>query len=442
MSRLVYGIDDRPPLSQTLPLGVQHLVAMLLGNITPPLVIALALGLGSSDTTLLIQTALVMAGLATCVQSYPIGPVGARLPIVMGTSVVFMGTIIVIARQYNLATAFGACLAAAVVEVAMAMGIGRVQKVFPPLVSSIVVILIGLTLIPIGMDYAAGGQGAPDYGAPRHLGVAALVLVVSLLLNRFGRGLWHHGSILIGVTCGYGLAIATSQVDFSSIGAARWAALPRPYPFGLELHWGPILVMAVVYAVSAVETVGDLTAVVAPVGREPTRVELRGGLLADGVMSSIAAVFGGFPNTSYSQNAGLVSFTGVASRHVTAVSGVLLVILGLVPKVSAVFATLPPSVIGGAGLIMFAMIFSSGVVILHRQVELTQRNLVILAVAIALGLGVELRPDALSGLPDWGRTFAGSGLVVGALSAAVMNAVFPEDPAATRVSSARDGFVE
>lgn len=422
----VYDVDDRPPLREALPLGLQHLVAMLLGNITPPLLIALALGLGSPETTLLIQTALVMSGLATLVQAYPIGPIGGRLPIVMGTSIVFMGAIITIGRQFNLATAFGACLIAAGVEVVMGFGIARARRLFPPLVSAIVVMLIGLTLIPIGFDYAAGGVGASDYGALRHLGLAALVLMVTVVLNQMTRGFLSYGSILFGVLVGYAVAIVTGQAELTAIGDAGWLALPRVLPYGIELHWGPIVLMVVIYMVSAVETIGDISAVVVAAGREPTTGELRGGLLADGVMSSFAALFGGFPNTSYSQNAGLVNFTGVVSRHVTAVTGVFLIALGLVPKISALFTTIPPSVVGGAGLVMFAMIFSSGIAIVRRSVELSQRNMVILAVAVGLGLGVELRPEALQHLPEWSQTFFGSGLVTGGVAAAVMNFAFPE----------------
>ena len=250
--------------------------------------------------------------------------------------------------------------------------------------------------------------------------------MVTLLLNQFSRGFWSYGSILVGVLVGYGVAFVFGQVDFVVVGEASWLALPRPLPFRLELHWGPIVLMAVIYVVSAVETIGDISAVVVAAGREPTTAELKGGLLADGVMSGVAVLFGGFPNTSYSQNVGLVNFTGVVSRHVTAVSGVFLVALGIVPKVSALFATVPRSVVGGAGLIMFAMIFSSGIAIVRRHVELTQRNMVILAVAVGLGLGVELRPEALQHLPEWARAFFGSGLATGGVSAAAMNWIFPE----------------
>jgi NCS2 family nucleobase:cation symporter-2 len=399
---------------------------MLLGNIAPALLISLALGLESEETSYLIQVALVMSGLATLVQAHPIGPIGGRLPMVMGTSIVFMSAIIAIARRYNLATAFGACLVAACVELVMAYRVATVRKLFPPLVSAIVVMLIGLTLVPIGMDYAAGGVGARDYGGFVHLALAGIVLVVTLVLNQGCHGFVRYGSILVAVIVGYAVGAAFGLVSLEAVQRAQWLALPRLVPFGLELHLGPILLMMMIYAISAVETIGDISAVVASTGRNVSSDELRGGLMADGAMSGLASLVGAFPNTSFSQNVGLVAFTGVASRHVTTFTGIVLVALGLVPKVSAVFTTIPNAVVGGAGLIMFAMIFSSGVAILHRSVELTQRNMVILAVAIALGLGVELRPAALQHFPEWAQTFFGSGLIAGGLSAAVMNAVFPE----------------
>ncbi|RMH23000.1 MAG: purine permease [Acidobacteria bacterium] len=421
---LAFDVDERPPLRQAVPLGVQHLVAMLLGNVTPPLLIAGALGLALDDRAFLVQMALLVAGLATLVQSYPIGPVGGRIPVIMGTSFAFVGMAIAIGRQHGLATVFGACLIAGLVEVALGSGIGRLRALFPPLVSGIVVMLIGLTLIPVGMDYAAGGAGSAAYGAPSNLLIAALVLGVTLACNQLARGFLRYASVLAGVVVGYAVAVGFGKVDLTGIGAAPWLALPRPLPYGIDFSAAAILAMAFVYVVSAIETLGDVTGTLAAVGREPTDRELRGALLADGAMSSFGALFGAFPNTSYSQNVGLVSFTGVASRHVTAVGGVLLVVLGLVPKVGAAFATIPPAVIGGGGLIMFAMIFSSGLAIVQRT-DLGQRELVVIAVAFALGLAVELRPAALEQLPAAARTFLGSGLVSGGLAALALNLLLP-----------------
>ncbi|MFQ5525051.1 MAG: uracil-xanthine permease family protein [Thermoanaerobaculia bacterium] len=423
--KLAYGIDDRPPLGKAVPLGAQHVLAMLLGNITTPILVAGALGLAVAETSLLLQAVLFMAGAATIVQSYPIGPVGGRIPIVMGTSIAFLGAIIAVARQSGLAVVFGACLAASVVEVVLGFQIGRLKRFFPPLVTSIVVMLIGLTLIPVGMDYAAGGKGAPDYGSMTNLGIAALVFLVTLALNQFARGFWSHASILIGVVAGYGVALGLGRVEFESIASAGWFSFPKPLAFGLEFAWAPILLMGLIYVISTLETVGDIAGTLAVEEREPTTEELRGGLVADGVMSGLAALVSAFPNTSFSQNVGLVNFTGVASRHVTAIGGGLLIALGLIPKVGTLFATIPAAVIGGAGLIMFAMIFASGVAIFHRSVPLSRRNMVILAVALALGLGVEFRPEALIHVPESLKTLAGSGLVAGGLSALVLNLVLP-----------------
>lgn len=423
--RVLYDIEDRPPWAARVPLGIQHLVAMLLGNITPPLLIAGGLGLATGETAFLLQMALVMAGAATLVQAHPIGPVGGRLPIVMGTTIAFVGASIATGRQLGLGAVFGACLVASVVEIAIGSSIGRLRRLFPPLVNGVVVMLIGLTLIPVGMDYAAGGPGAADYGSMSNLAIAAVVFAVTLVLNQFARGFLAAGSMLIGVVLGYGMAWTLGKIDWSTVAEAGWFALPSFLPYRLEFHLVPILLMGMVYVITTMETLGDIAGTVAAVGRTPTDRELRGGLLADGVMSGFACLFGAFPNTSYSQNVGLVNFTGVVSRHVTTVVGLALLLLGLVPKVGAIFATIPPAVIGGGGLIMFAMIFSSGVAIIHRSVRLDRRNMIILAVAIGLGLGCELRKDALQHLPELARSLFSSGLVTGGLAALLLNLVLP-----------------
>ncbi len=423
---VIYGVDDRPPLREAIPLGIQHVVAMLLGNITIPLLAAGALGLATDQTALLIRMVLVMAGLATIIQSYPIGPIGGRIPIVMGTSVAFLSAIIVVASDYSMAAVFGACLVAALVEVVLGFSIVRIRRFFPPLVNAIVVMLIGLTLIPVGMDYAAGGKGAVDYGSPGNLALSATVFLVTLAFNQYARGFLSYASMLLGVVVGYVIAGALGLVDLAGVREAEWLALPHPFAFGIEFAWGPILLMGFIYVISTMETIGDISGTLAAAGREPTTRELKGGLVADGVMSGLAALFSAFPNTSYSQNVGLVNFTGVVSRHVTAIGGVFLVALGVVPKVAALFASIPPAVIGGGGLIMFAMIFASGAGIFHRGVDLTRRNLVILAVALGLGLGVEARPEIVASLPRWAEAFFGSGLITGGLSGLLLNALLPE----------------
>lgn len=422
---VVYDIHDRPPVREAIPLACQHLFAMLLGNVTPPLLVAGALGLDGADTAFLVQVALLASGIATLVQSYPLGPVGGRLPIIMGTSFAFVGPAIAIGREGGLGVVLGASLVAAVVEVVIAGSLRWLRPLFPPLVTGTVLMLIGLTLIPVGMDYAAGGVGVADYGSLRNLGLAALVFAVTLLLSQFARGFLAYASVLVGVVAGTTLALVLGRVDASAVAQASWLAVPRPLSFGLELSLPAVLTMMWIYVVSAVETVGDISGTTAAVGREPSERELSGGLLADGVMSALAALLGALPNTSYSQNVGLVNFSGVASRHVTAIAGGGLVLMGLVPKVGALFAAIPPPVIGGGGLIMFAMIFASGVAIVQRGAVLSRRNLVILAVGVGLGLGVELRPDVLSRLPGWATTFFGSGLITGGLGALALNLILP-----------------
>ncbi len=426
-SHLVYGIEDRPPLKEAVPLGVQHMLAMLLSNVTIPLIIVGSLGLATSDTALIVQMALFMAGAATLVQAYPIGPVGGRIPMIMGTSVAFVGASVAVGLEFGLASVFGACLVASLVEVGLGFSIVPLRKLFPPLVTGVVLMLIGLTLIPVGMDYAAGGVGASDYGSLPNLGIAAVVFVLTLGLNQYGRGFVKYTSVLIAVIAGYVLSLVLGKVTFTGVATAGWFSLPRPLAFGLELHWGPILLMGFIYVISAMETIGDISGIVAAEGRDPTTSELRGGLVADGVMSGLAALFSTFPNTSYSQNVGLVNFTGVVSRHVAAIAGIMLVALGIVPKVGAAFATIPAPVIGGGGLMMFAMIFASGAAIVHRGTDLNQRNMVILAAAIGLGVGVELRPDAIQALPEGLQSLFGSGLITGGLTALILHAILPEE---------------
>lgn len=425
--RIIYDIDDMPPVQEAIPLGMQHLVAMFLGNVTPPLIIAGALGFVAGDIAFFVQIALFLAGISTIIQAYPIGPVGARIPMVMGTSFAFVGGIIGISKQYSLASAFGAVFAAAGVEIILGFYITRARRLFPPLVTGIVVMLIGLSLIPIGMDYVAGGVKAPDYGSYANLSIAGTVFLVTLLLNQFSKGFLSYASLIIGSLAGYGLALVLGKVNFGGVSEAAWFTLPTFFTYGMEFHLGPILTMAFIYIISAMETIGDISGTTAATGRRPTDAELRGGLVADGVMSGLGALMSAFPNTSYSQNVGLVNFTGVASRHVAAIGGGFLLLLGIIPKVGAIVATVPPSVIGGGGLIMFAMIFASGAAIINRNVEMNQRNMAILAVSLGLGLGVELRPEALQVFPAGIKTFLGSGLISGGLTALILNVILPKD---------------
>lgn len=426
-SLVEYGIEDKPPGGESVALGIQHLLAMFLSTVALPLVIAGGIGLGPDDTAFVVQMALFVAGVATILQAYPLGPVGARLPIVMGTSAIFVSPLIDVGSEFGLAAIFGAVLVAAPVEVVIGYFFEDVRGLFPPLVTGIVVMLVGLTLIPTAMQYAAGGPGAPTYGNLENLGLAALVLLVSVVVNQFFDGFLRAASVLVAVVVGYLAAIPLGMLDLSAVSGAAWVSLPTPLSYGVSFEPSAILLVAFAYVVTAMETIGDISGTTEAVGREPTNEETKGGLVADGVLSAFAGLFGAFPNTSFSQNVGLISFTGVASRFVVAIAGVFLVVLGLVPKVAEVVAAMPNPVLGGAAVVLFGMIFSIGMRIVTRGADLNRRNLTIVAVSVLLGVGVEWQSDALAQLPEDVQIFATSGIIVGGTIALVMNAVLPEN---------------
>lgn len=432
-------IEDKPPIGAVVALGFQHVFVMLLGNVAPPLLIAGGIGLATGETGFLVRMALLVAGGATIIQAYSIGPVGARLPLVMGTSFVFVGPLVGIGEQFGLATVFGACLTAAVAEIWLGFAHDRVDRFVPPLVGGIVVMLIGLTLIPIGMDYAAGGPSAQQYGSFVNLGLAAFVFFLALALDQVFEGILRLGSVFVGILVGYVVAVPLGSVDLSPVARAGWVAVPDPLQYGLAFEPGAIIVVAFLYAVTGVETIGDVSGTLAVVGREPTEDELRGGLLADGVMSAVGAVFGAVPTTSFSQNVGVVTVTGVASRHVVGVGGFVLLAAGFVPKIGALAAAIPEPVLGGGALVLFGMIFSSGVGIIEREVEWTHRNTTIVAVSIALGLAVE-HPVAVVSAPAAVQPFFSSGLVVGSVSALACTLVLPDEDSgvASRGSTASE----
>lgn len=428
-SDVVYDIEDNPPLKEAIALGVQHVFAMVLGNIAVPLIIATTLGLSAGETTFLVQMALIVAGAATLVQVYPIGPIGGRIPIMMGTSFAFLGTLTLIGEQFGLATILGAAFFGSFVQLFIGAFYERFEPLFPPLVNGIVVMLIGLTLIPTGIDYAAGGAGGPEtvanYASLANLGLASLVFLVTLVLNQFYRGILRIASVFFGILIGYVTAVFIGMVDFTPVARAGWLAVPVPLKFGIAFEPSAILAVSAVYLVVSMETVGNISATIAATGRSATNSQIRGGLLADAAMSGIAAVFGAFPNTSFAQNVGLISFTGVASRHVVGIGGGILLISGFIPKISALVSTMPEPVLGGGALILFAMIFTSGLNIIHREVTLTNRNMTIIAVSVSLGLGVTFRPELVSNLPEMVRTLFGSGVVLGGLSGLILNLVIP-----------------
>ena len=423
---LAYELDEKPPLPKAILLGIQHVSVMLVPSTAVAFIVAGAVGLGAGDTAYLVQMVLLFSGLATMVQAYGIGPVGSRLPVVMGTSFTFVGAATALGGQYGLGVVFTSlAITGFLVEGLIGWQFDRIKPFFPPLVTGLIVVVIGLYLIPVGMDYAAGGVGADDYGSMQNIGLAALVLAIAVAFNLFLSGIWRLLSIVIGIAVGYAAAVALGVVNFAPVADAGWFAIPSPGQFGFGIEPVAIVTFGFLFLVSAMETVGDMAGITAAEGRTPSEDEFTGGIFADGFMSSIGALFGSFPVTSFSQNVGIVNFTGVMSRWVVFIGGVVLALLGLIPKIGAAVATIPDAVFGGAVLIMVAMVAASGMRLIFLNVEMNRRNMVIIASAIGLGLGVAVRPEALQGLPTAAETFFGEAVIVTALVGLILNTFVP-----------------
>jgi NCS2 family nucleobase:cation symporter-2 len=426
-----YDLDGKPPLVEAIPLGLQHVLAMFAGNVTVPIVIAGVLGLASGELTFLIQAAMFVAGVTTILQANKIGPVGANLPIVMGTSFGFMPTIIAVGPQYGLAAILGASFVGGIFQAFLGYFLKPLRKLFPPIVTGTVLLTIGLSLLPTGIMYAAGGApvGGPNFGSFENLFLAGIVLATILVFNQFTKGFMKMAAILAGIIVGYLVAIPMGKVSFAKVGEAAWFAFPAPLQYGLEFHWPVIAALLVMYVVTTVETIGDISGItVGGAGREATDKELQGGIIADGLSSSFAAIFNALPNTSYSQNVGIVSFTKVMSRYVVTIGGIFLIFAGMVPKLGAVVAAMPMSVLGGAAIIMFAMIATSGIVLIGKD-TLNQRNLLIVAVSLGLGLGFSQMSAALQFMPDSIKALFAGGIVLACFVAIILNQIFPKEEA-------------
>jgi NCS2 family nucleobase:cation symporter-2 len=415
-------------------LGLQHVLAMFASNVTPSIIIAGAAGFafGGADMVFLIQMAMLFAGVATLFQTIGFGPVGARLPVMQGTSFAFVPIMISIVKSSGIAALFGAVLVAGVFHAALGAIIGRIRHWFPPLVTGMVITAIGLYLLPVGIKYAAGGaadfqMNNPAWGDFSRWGLALVVILVALGFKFFTRGIASSAAILLGLIAGYLVGVATGAVNFGGVAKAAWFTVPTPFKYGIEFNAVAIFGMCLISIVSAIETVGDISGIAkGGAGREATDRELAGGTYADGIGSAIAGVFGGLPNTSFSQNVGLISMTGVMSRSVVTLSALFLIVCGLIPKVGAVVAAMPISVLGGGVILMFGMVLSAGVSMLS-SVTWSRRNMMILATSMSVGLGLQQVPKSMQHLPDWLEMLAVSGLLPVAVLAVVLNLVLPED---------------
>lgn len=428
MQKLRYPVDSKPPFGLTLLLAAQHLLAALGGIIAVPLVIGNVLKLPTPDTIVLVNAALLVSGIVTIIQCRGIGPIGLRLPSVMGTSFTFVAAALAIGfSEHGVAGILGASLVGSLVMIIGSFFMPYVRKLFPPVVTGVVVMMIGLSLIPVAVDWFAGGQkGDPHYADPANLAMATFVLILVVILVQWGKGIFSAAAIVIGMMVGYVVALALGWINFDAVKNADLVAIPQPLHFGLAFPISGIIGMSIAYLVTIVESSGNFLALGNATQTEITGKHLRGGVLCDGLGSALAAVMSTTPFSSFAQNIGVISLTGVASRYVVTVMGVLLVLAGIFPWLGALIVSIPSPVLGGAGLMMFAMIIAAGIQMLDK-VERSKRNGLIIAISIGCGLAVTTRPELLDKLPSFFKEVFGSGITVGSILALVLNLVLPED---------------
>lgn len=452
-----YDFYGKLPLKHAIPLGLQHVLAMFVGNLTPILVITGACGIGAGSEfadlqVMLLQNAMLIAGIVTLVQLYAIGPVGGKVPIIMGTSSGFIGVFNSIAATMGSGIlTYGAMMGASIVggifEGILGFFLKPLRKFFPAVVTGTVVLSIGLSLIAIGVNSFGGGDKALDFGSYENLFLGAIVLIVIIALKHGTKGLTSYSSILIGIIVGYivagimGLVLPHTAVNaegteyvkawvlnWGKVAAADWFAIPKLMPVKPVFDWRAILPVGIMFIVTAVETVGDISGVTeGGMGREATDSELSGGVICDGLGSAFAALFGVLPNTSFSQNVGLVAMTKVVNRGALAFGGIFLVFCGLFPKLAALISIMPQSVLGGAAVMMFSSIVVSGIQLVTKT-PITGRNITIVSVALGLGYGIGASSNILAKLPEAIRLiFGGSGIVPAALVAIILNILLPRE---------------
>ena len=448
MSNLSVGTPEQcrdpnymPRLSVAVPLGIQHVLAMFVANITPAIIIAGAAGFGfgsnSPDFPMMLymmQMCMLLAGATTLLQTIGAGPIGARLPIVQGTSFAFIPILIPLVAGKGvdaMAAVTGGIFIGGLFQAALAPLVGRLRFALPPLVTGLIVTMIGLSLLKVGIQYAAGGVpaiGTPEYGSLQNWGVASVVIVVTLGLKFFTKGFLSVSSILLGLIAGYVVAYSIGMVSFDNVGRAAVFAMPKVLPFGIEFTVAAVLGIVLMSFISAIETVGDVSGITkGGADREATDTEIKGATFADGLGSSFSAIFGGLPNTSFSQNVGLIAMTRVMSRHVATIGAVFLIICGFIPKVGAIISTIPIEVLGGGVILMFGMVASSGMKML-ADVDWTSRNMVIFAISLSLGFGLMLEPGALQHMPSTAKALLATGLLPAAFLAIFLNLIVPDEP--------------
>lgn len=453
-----YDFEGKLPLKQAIPLGLQHVLAMFVGNLTPILIITSACAAMSDAEQFaaiqvsLLQNAMLIAGVVTLIQLFAIGPVGGKVPIIMGTSSGFIGVFQSVAKVMGggilgYAAIMGASIIGGLFEGVLGFLLKPLRRFFPAVVTGTVVLSIGLSLISVGVGSFGGGSNAKDYGSIENLLVALAVLVIILVLKHATKGMMSSSCILIGIICGYiicslmpmflsttGVSAEGTEfvkswvINWDAVAQAKWFAIPEFMPVTPVFDLRAILPVLIMFIVTAVETVGDISGVIeGGMGREATDEELSGGVICDGLGSSLAAVFGVLPNTSFSQNVGLVTMTKIVNRFALACGAIFLILCGLFPKLAALISIMPQSVLGGAAVIMFSSIVMSGIQLITKE-PLNARRMTIVSVALGLGYGLGANSAVLAGLPEAVQMiFGGSGIVPAALVAIILNICLPEE---------------
>ncbi|MGG7142706.1 nucleobase:cation symporter-2 family protein [Clostridium nigeriense] len=424
--KLNYKVNDNPSMAEKILFGIQHIFAAFGGIIVVPLVISSALGFDAKTGTALISASILAAGLATIIQSKGVGPVGSKVACIMGTDFTFVAPSITVGSVLGLSGIIGATILGAIFEVVLSYFIKPLIKLFPPIVTGTVVCLIGLTLIPTSIDWAAGGSGAADYGSLKNISIAMLVLIGTLLLNRYGKGMFSSAAVLIGMIVGYIICIPFELVDFTAVKEASWFSMPKILEYGVTFDLKAFITFIPAYFVTAIQTVGCLKAIGEVSDVEMTDKRIGAGVLSDGIGSMIGGFVGTMPNTTFSQNVGLIPLTKVASRHVAVMAGIILVILGFLPKVAAIINGMPQPVLGGVGIVMFGTVAAAGIKTLSK-IKITERNLLIIATSIGLGLGVTFRPEFISQLPEGLKMIFSSGISTGTIVALLLNIILKEE---------------
>ena len=429
----LFELEGIPPLRRALPLAVQHVVAMIVGCVTPAIIVSGAAGLPANEQVILIQAALVISALSTLLQLFPLGRrfplgLGSGLPVIMGVSFAYVPTMQAIAEGHGIAAILGAQIVGGLVAALVGLFVKKLRRLFPPLITGTVVFTIGLSLYPTAINYMAGGTSSADYGSWQNWLIAFFTLGMVTTLNHFGKGLWKLSSILLGIGAGYALAACFGMVHFESVAQASMFQLPQLLYFGVEFEISACVAIGILFGINAVQAIGDLTATtVGAMDREPTDKELQNGIVGYGVMNMIGGLFGGLPTATYSQNVGIVTTTKVINRVVLGLSAVILGAAGLVPKFSALLTTIPQCVLGGATVSVFASIAMTGMKLVSSA-RMDYRNSSIVGLAAALGMGISQASASLAAFPEWVTTIFGkSPVVVATIVAVVLNVILPKN---------------